>query len=422
MRILLSTFGSYGDLYPYLALGGELRRRGHEVTLASSAIYRPKVEAAGLSFHPVRPDVSLDDRELLAYVMDAKRGSERIVRYLASSVRDSYGDVLDAASGADLILTHPITFGSVMAAEKLRVRWVSSVLAPISFFSAYDPCVVAPAPWMHKLSFLGPKFTRAWITLAKRHSLDWLRPVLELRAELGLPQGENPLFEGQHAPSLVLALFSRLLAAPQPDWPSQTVVTGFCFLEESDELPADLHRFLAEGPPPIVFTLGSSAVGAAGDFYRHSLAAVERLGARAVFLTGSHPQGLPDILPKAVLTVPYAPHGRLFARAGATVHQGGIGTTAQAMRAGHPMLIVPFAHDQFDNAERVRRLGAAEALPQSRYTAGRAETELRRLLTVHSYRDAATRVREDMRKETGVIAAADAIEASVRGKRPEHVR
>src|SRR5579872_2404591 len=107
MRILLTTFGSYGDLYPYLSLGGELRRRGHQVTLATSAVYRPKVESAGLSFHPVRPDVSLDDRQLLAYVMDAKRGSERIVRYLASSVRDSYDDVYDVAAGADLVLTHP---------------------------------------------------------------------------------------------------------------------------------------------------------------------------------------------------------------------------------------------------------------------------------------------------------------------------
>lgn len=409
MRILLTTFGSYGDLFPYLALGSELRRRGHQVTIATSAVYQAKVEAVGLGFRPVRPDVSLDDREMLAYVMDAQRGSERVVRYLASVVRESYEDTLDAANWADLIVTHPITFASVIAAQQLRKRWVSSVLAPISFLSIYDPPVVAPAPWMRRLNFLGPKFARAWIHVGKRQGLDWVRPVFELRAELGLQPGENPLFEGQHSPSLVMALFSPLLAAPQPDWPSQTVVTGFCFFGEGT-LSAEVQNFLDTGPPPVVFTLGSSAVGTAGDFYRHSLSAIQRLGVRAVLLTGSHPQGLPEMLPDDILAVPYAPHAELFPRAAAIVHQGGIGTTAQALRAGRPMLIVPFAHDQFDNAYRVRRLGAAEVLPRSRYTGKRAEGRLRDLMARPSYAEAAATVGGQVRAEDGTRVAADAIE------------
>jgi UDP:flavonoid glycosyltransferase YjiC (YdhE family) len=206
-----------------------------------------------------------------------------------------------------------------------------------------------------------------------------------------------------------MALFSPLLAAPQPDWPSHTVVTGFCLFGEGT-LSAELREFLDSGPPPVVFTLGSSAVGTAGDFYRRSLEAIQRLGRRAVLLTGSHPQGLPAKLPSHVLTVSYAPHAELFARASAIVHQGGIGTTAQALRAGRPMLIVPFAHDQFDNAERVRRLGAAEVLPRSRYTAHAAEKRLRDLLTRLSYAQAATRVGEQVRSENGTGVAADAIE------------
>ncbi|HEY1243042.1 MAG TPA: glycosyltransferase [Bryobacteraceae bacterium] len=409
MRILLTTFGSYGDLFPYLALGAELRRRGHEVTLATSAGYQAKVEAAGLGFHAVRPDASLDDREMLAYVMDARRGSERVVRYVASIVRESYEDTFEAANWADLIVTHPITFASVIAAQQLRKRWVSSVLAPISFLSIYDPPVVAPAPWMRRLNFLGPKFARAWINIGKQQGLNWVRPVLALRAELGLEPGANPLFEGQHSPSLVMALFSRLLAAPQPDWPGHTVVTGFCFFGDGT-LSAELEKFLEAGPPPVVFTLGSSAVGTAGDFYRHSLDAIQRLGQRAVLLTGSHPQGLPEVLPDHILEVPYAPHEKLFARAAAIVHQGGIGTTAQALRAGRPMLIVPFAHDQFDNAERVRRLGAAEVLPRSRYSPQRAEKRVRDLITRSCYAQAAAQVGEKVRCEEGTSVAADAID------------
>src|SRR5581483_1461234 len=138
--------------------------------------------------------------------------------------------------------------------------------------------------------------------------------------------------------------------------------------------------------------------------------------ARAVFLTGSHPQRLPEKLPDAVITVPYAPHAPLFSQAAAIVHQGGIGTTGQAMRSGRPMLIVPFAHDQFDNAERVRRLGAAEVIPQSRYTAGRAECCLHHLLSKQHYRAAASNIGQATKSEGGVTTAADAIEDSLRAK------
>ena len=167
-RILFSTFGSYGDLYPYLALGNEMRSRGHEVTLATSETYRTRVEAEGLRFHPVHPDVSMEDREMLAYVMDAKHGTERIVRYLASIVRDSYRDIEHAAAEADLLVTHPITFASVLAARKLGKPWVSTVLAPISFFSPFDPPMVAPAPWLYKLRSLGPSAIKLWMKPAER--------------------------------------------------------------------------------------------------------------------------------------------------------------------------------------------------------------------------------------------------------------
>jgi UDP:flavonoid glycosyltransferase YjiC (YdhE family) len=258
-----------------------------------------------------------------------------------------------------------------------------------------------------------------WIwELAKRNTSRWIQPVLALRRELGLPDRGNPIFEGSHSPHMVLALFSRCLAEPQPDWPPQTVVTGFPFFDrhhEQPDLAPELDRFLSEGPPPVVFTLGSSAVGAAGDFYRDSLKAVQKLGVRAVFLTGSHPQGIPDPLPAGVVAVSYAPHSEIFSRASAIVHQGGIGTTAQAMRSGHPMLIVPFAHDQFDNAERVRRLGAAEVVYRSRYNTVTAEAALRKL---HHKDSAAARVGELVREERGTMNAADALEGALSQRDP----
>ena len=412
-HILLTTFGSYGDLYPYLAVGRELRQRGHHIVVATSEGYRAMVKNEELAFHPVRPDVSLDDRAMLRQFFDARRGSERVIRSICSVVRESYEDTLPAAEGADLVVTHIITFAAVAVAEKLRKPWISTVLAPLSFFSAEDPGVPPVAHWLFRqLRAMGPKVMRQVNRVARAQSLPWLQPLLELRQELGLSVDEHPLFAGSHSPDRVLALFSRHLAAPAPDWPKQTVVTGFPFYEQRQPtpVPPPLQRFLS-GDAPLVFTLGSSAVGAAGSFYRESLAAVQRLRARAVFLTGSHPQDLPDRLPSNVLVVPYAPHEQVFPHASVIVHQGGIGTTAQALRSGKPMLVVPFAHDQFDNSDRVRRLGAGEVLFSKRYTAARAEQQLRRLLIEPSYAQAGTRVGEQVRGENGTAAAADAIEA-----------
>src|SRR5262249_35745081 len=157
-----------------------------------------------------------------------------------------------------------------------------------------------------------------------------------------------------------LAMFSPVIGPPQADWPPKTTQTGFPFYEGDGELPPEVAAFLDAGDPPIVFTLGSSAVGAPGVFYDESVGAVRRLGGRAVLLVGRHAdRPVTEALPGSILVVDYAPHAPLFRRARAIVHHGGIGTTAQALRAGRPMLVVPHAHDQQDNARRVARLGVA---------------------------------------------------------------
>jgi len=409
LRILLITWGSFGDVHPYMGIGLELRRRGHHVTIGTSAAYEPKIRAEGLEFTPIRPDLSIDDPALIASMMDAKRGTERVIRHLAASARESYDDCLRAADHADLVVTHPIPFGANLAVRKLGLPWVSAVLAPVSLYSRWDPPVPAPAPWLVKLRALGPGAVGCLFTLARRHTLGWVRPVVELQRELGLQSMGHPLFEAQHSSQRVLALFSSLLAAPQSDWPPQTIVTGFPFYDRHHEqpgMPPDLERFLSDGPPPIVFSLGSSAVMAAGEFYRVSLEAAQRLGYRAVFLTGKMEQGLP----KNAMAAEYAPHSELFPRAAAIVHHGGIGTTAQAMRSGRPMLVVPFSHDQFDNGARVKRLGIAEVLYRSRYTAAKAERALRPLLEDARYAESGARIAAHIATEDGIMRAADEIE------------
>lgn len=408
-RILLTSFGSLGDIHPYLALALGLRDRGHRVALATHGFYRDKIEAEGIEFFPVRPNADPEDRALTSLVMDARKGPEHVLRgIILPALRESYEDLLAASHGADLLVGHPLTFAVPLVAGVLGIPWASAVLAPLGFFSAYDPPVLPPYPWLAHLRVLGPRVNRLVMDFGRRSVLPWTEPVRRLREELGLPPGENPIFEGQHSPSLVLALFSALLGARQPDWPPQTVIAGHLFHDRHGgpaELPAEVESFLAVGEAPLVFTLGSAAVLNPGTFFAESAAAAQSLGRRAVLVGADSQEGLPE----SILAVRYAAYSRLFPRAAAIVHQGGIGTVGQALAAGRPQLVVPFSHDQPDNAARLVRLGVARTLGRRRYRAAPAAAELRRLLTDPRYAGRATQAGEHVRRETGLETACAAI-------------
>jgi UDP:flavonoid glycosyltransferase YjiC (YdhE family) len=223
----------------------------------------------------------------------------------------------------------------------------------------------------------------------------------------------DALYEGQFSSSGTLALFSSVLGCPQLDWPAKVSLTGFVFYGDSSSMPGDLEAFLDAGDPPLVFTLGSSAVGAspARLFYDESAKAAASLGRRAVLLVGKDPANRPSPMPKGVIAVEYAPHAALFARAAAVVHHGGVGTTAQVLRAGRPMLVVPHAHDQPDNAFRVNNLGVARVLYPKRYQAPEVASHLLALLEERSYADRSAEVGRIVRSEDGVAKACEAIES-----------
>lgn len=414
LRIILTTFGSLGDLHPYLAVARGLAQRGHRPLIATSGVHRAKVEAAGIDFAPIRPDEpeAAADPDFYIKVMNLRDGPRYVIcEHMMPCLRQSFEDLLKVAPCADLLVSHPLTFMTPLVAEKLSIPWASSVLAPMSFFSSHDPPVLAPMLWLARLRCLGPRFYGPLFNLMRRGLKDWCHEWHQLRTELGLLPAGDPMFAAQHSPRLVLAMFSKLLGAPQPDWPPHVRVTGFPFYDEEHQtLPAELEQFLAAGPAPLVFTLGSAAVMTAGSFYEESQRAAKLLGRRAVLLVGSDPRNLPSATSSDVLVVPYAPYAALFPRAAAIVHQGGVGTTAQALRSGRPMLVMPYAFDQPDNADRVARLGVARWVPRSKYSAQRAAQELERLLAEPRYEQRAAEVSREIRSEDGVRAACDALE------------
>ena len=301
LRIVLSNIGTYGDTNPLIALALELKRRGHTPVMAVPEVYRPKIAPLGLEFHAIRPDIDPTNNVLVEMVYDIKNGTEHGLRnFLFPSLRQTYDDLLDAATKpvrADLMLLGELNYAGPIVAEATGIPWASYVLAPLSFFSAFDPPVLPPYPRLAKADKKVPGFGRVIKRVARFASRKWPEPIYDLRRELGLQRGTNPLFDAKHSPNLVLALFSRVLGVEQKDWPPNTLIAGFAYYDAdagNAKLPPQLEKFVASGAAPVVFTLGSAAVLAAGDFYEVSAKAAMELGVRAVLLIGSDPQEPPS--------------------------------------------------------------------------------------------------------------------------------
>jgi UDP:flavonoid glycosyltransferase YjiC (YdhE family) len=418
LRIVLSNIGTSGDTNPLIALALELKRRGHMPVMAVPEVYRQKIAPLGLEFHAIRPNIDPTNNVLVEMVYDIKHGTEHGLRnFLFPALRQTYDDLTDAATKpvrADLMLLGELNYAGPIVAEKTGIPWASYVLAPLSFFSAFDPPVLPPYPKLAKADKKVPGFGRVIKRVARFASRKWPEPIYALRKELGLPRGANPLFDAKHSPYLVLALFSRVLGVEQKDWPPHTLIAGFAYYDAdagNAKLPPNLEKFLNSREAPVVFTLGSAAVLAAGDFYEVSAKAAMELGTRAVLLIGTDPRNKPaTALPDSICVAEYAPYSALFSSAKLVVHQGGVGTTAQCLRAGKPMLIMPYSHDQPDNARRMKRLGVAKVIQKASYTPKKVTRKLRKMLDEPTLAQKASAIAEQLRHEDGVKTACDALE------------
>jgi rhamnosyltransferase subunit B len=415
MKIVFATFGSLGDLHPYIAVAQALKHRGHHPVVATFAEYREAVEQAGAGFAAMRPDMGRfgDKAAMMERLIDPWRGPELMVRELfMPHLAESYEDLARACDGADLLVTHPLTFAGPLLAEKEGLRWASTSLSPMTMFSAIDPPLFPAAGWMQWARKLGVAPYRWVFSIPRAIVRRWERPLSEFRAGLGLPPtGAIAQFEGQFSPFLHLALFSGALAARQPDWPANTIVCGFPRYDGAPIEPgarARLEEFLAAGEPPVVFGLGSSAVMVAGSFWRAAVEAAARVGRRAVLLAGSSAQAL--TLPRSVAAFDYLPYSAVFPRATAIVHSGGIGTLAQALAAGRPQLVTPVAFDQPDNARRAAAMGLARILPFEQATGPALARELAIIMGEVPYARKARDAGDIVSKEDGARRAAEALE------------
>jgi rhamnosyltransferase subunit B len=387
VHYLVVTTGSAGDLFPFLKLADGLRQRGLRVTFIAPALHEPMVRRSGLDFHG-----TFADPAILAHpdLWHPRRGFPIVWRAVRPGLKELLPLVQALPPGPIVIVAHPLALPEAELCRAVRdqLSVVLAYLAPSNIPSVHDPLVMGPwtvPRWV-------PHDLRRWLwrQVGTRLIDPVVLPDINIdRARQALPAIGSLFAFMAEAPDLSLTLFPAWFGPPQPDWPQPLVCGEFALHDPDPEaaFPPALAAFLAAGAAPVVFTHGTGN-HQAGPYFDCALAAVKQLGLRAIFLTALREQ-VPSALPATVLWQSYLPFASLLPHAAALVHHGGVGSTAEALRAGIPQLIVPLAFDQFDNAARVEALGAGLILRHARLTRRRLSVKLRQLLSSPSIREQA---------------------------------
>ena len=351
MRVLLSTWGSRGDVEPFLGLAVALRELGAEVRMCAPPDFADLLARIDIPMVPAGTSV----RDLVHGVRDGKPSTPADApRVAAELVAAQFETVAAAAEGCDaLVASGLMPAGARTVAE---VRDIPYVL--VSFFWGSFPSPrYAPMQRPGKPFPPGETDNRVlWDVDAERVQALYGAPLNAQRAALGLPPVDN-VRDHVFTDSPWLAADPTL--CPWPGSPYLDVVqTGAWILPDDRPLPADLEAFLEAGTPPVYASFGS--VRAPEDAARVAIEAIRAQGRRAVVSRGWADLARIDDRDDCFV-VGEVNHQALFARMAAVVHHGGAGTTTTATRAGAPQVVVPQIADQPYWAGRIADLGIGAA-------------------------------------------------------------
>lgn len=416
MRILILTYGTRGDVQPFLALGQGLKARGHDVWLATSTRFESFIEAQGLQFCGLSDELlaildTAEGKELMentSSIFDAIGNNLRFLGRIGSMIRQQFEDSWVAAEKArpDLVLFHPKGFAGTMIAEKFGCPAVICLPFPMMIPTGETPHLGFP-----RLPF-GSGYNRwTYSVVNSMAAMSTKGQLKKSRADHGLPPARtySPIrsADGARLPSMT-AVSPSVVPSPA-DWTETDRMTGYWFLEpEAGFVPsAELAGFLESGPPPVYIGFGSISGKDPARLARIAVEALTATGQRGILATGWG--GLDaDLLPDSILKIDAAPHDWLFPRMAAVVHHGGAGTTAAGLRAGKLSIITPFMGDQPYWGARVHELGAGPApIPQKKLTVDNLSAAIREALKNSKMRAQAELIGQAIRSENGVQRAID---------------
>lgn len=407
MRIAIQTMGTRGDVQPYVALAVALAARGHAVQLAAPAPFEGMAAARGIRFAPLPGEfLALLDTPGGKAAVAGGRGLGAGLRLLGAA-RPLMRRLLDAEWAAvrdfapDLILHHPKSLATPAVAEALGCSFL--LVSPLPGFT---PTATFPSPLL-PFGSLGP-LNRASHALAIRGGAVLFRGAIRAwrEAALGLPG--RPARAARSAGTLYA--YSRHVLPVPPDWGEEVRVGGYLFLDLPGwRPPAELAAFLAAGEPPVHVGFGSMPGLDPAATTRIVVEALARAGKRGLLASGGGALA-GEGLPPHALMIAEAPHDRLFPLVSGVVHHGGAGTTGAALRAGRPMVVLPFFGDQPFWARRVAALGAGPAPLDRRTLSAEGLAAAIRAMDDPAMRGRARALGALVRAEDGAAAAVSFIE------------
>ncbi|OBK26998.1 glycosyl transferase [Mycobacterium asiaticum] len=409
MKFVLASCGTRGDVEPCAAVGLELRRRGHDVVMATPPDQVSFVEGMGLTAVPMGPPTGeIPDVFVTPWTI---KDPIKPLRDAMDHINERWADVSN-------------TLKSVTAGADLLFTGVSYQEAAANVAEHYG---IPVAAWHHVpmrpngqvVSLVPAPLLRVAMRLT-----DWAQWRLVKRAEdtqrdgLGIPRAHAPASRRMaERGSLEMQAYDALcFPGVQREWTAQRPFVGALTAELPTDFDDETLTWIASGTPPIYFGFGSMPVKSPAEMVRMIIASCDELGERALICSGAtHLADIPDS--PRVKVVRAVSHAAVFPACRAVVHHGGAGTTAAGLRAGVPTLILWVASDQPIWASVVKRLKVGRARRFSRTTGKSLTKDLRRILTPQ-YAQRAREVAAQMTKATESVAtAADLLESAAGGKR-----
>lgn len=416
MRFAIITYGSRGDIQPYVPLARGLQRAGHEVRFVTTIDHAQLVADHGVEVWSVEMDIqaALREAEATAAIEGGKlfasfRQIARIARRGAELLTERS---LQACRGVDTIIVGITSlFIGLSIAEKLELKLIQAYNVPLTPTSAFPGALLPnlsiwPKGLCHRLSH---KITRQIVWSTARAAGNRTR-----KDSLGLPSAPLvwPFDDTDSSYGPILYGISPSVIGKPADWGDHIEVTGYWFLDpqETWSPPRDLVEFLDAGPPPVYLGFGSMSSRKPAEVAELAMTALHETGQRAILLSGWGGLSTTDY-PETVFVVDSIPHSWLFERVAAVVHHGGAGTTAAAFRAGIPSVVVPFHGDQPFWARRVVELGVGpKPIPRNRLTARRLAEAMEEAVTDRAMLSRADALGAAIRAEDGIARAIEIIE------------